>query len=155
MPESLSNKVMDICIRKAEDKDLPIIHTMEESIFSMAYSEDTLRSTLNSSSEEIYVAVYQEEIAGYIIFSKVFDEAELIKIAVNTLYRNEGIGALLMEKMIEEAGDEAMYFLEVRSSNQSAIRLYEKYGFAEVGLRKNYYKDPTEDALIMNRIKGD
>jgi len=155
MPESLSNKVMDICIRKAEDKDLPIIHTMEESIFSMAYSEDTLRSTLNSSSEEIYVAVYQEEIAGYIIFSKVFDEAELIKIAVNTLYRNKGIGALLMEKMIEKAGDEAVYFLEVRSSNQSAIRLYEKYGFAEAGLRKNYYKDPTEDALIMNRNKGD
>jgi len=146
---------MDVLLRKAEEKDLPAIHNMEENIFSMAYSEETLRTTLGSSAEKIYVAVYQDEIAGYIIFSKVFDEAELIKIAVNTLYRNKGIGALLMNKMIEEAGEDSIYFLEVRVSNESAIRLYEKYGFVETGIRKNYYQNPAEDALIMNRTKGD
>ena len=89
---------------------------------------------------------------GYGGISLVADEAEIITVAVSPACRRQGIARALMEHMLRLAADaRATVYLEVRASNDPAIALYSKLGFAEVGRRKNYYRNPREDALILRK----
>ena len=92
-------------------------------------------------------------ILGYAVLRQVGDDGELLKIAVDKQLRRKGVGALLMATVLEHAAEKAFesVFLEVRESNTAAIKLYEKYSFKVIRVRKDYYNDPVEDALIMNR----
>ena len=90
------------------------------------------------------------KLAGFALL-RCFDDAELIRIAVDTKQRRHGIGERLLDNLLQEARTREIHniFLEVRSSNVPAIRLYEKAGFINAGIRKGYYSNPTEDAIIM------
>jgi ribosomal-protein-alanine N-acetyltransferase len=98
------------------------------------------------------LAVSEEcEVLGYVLLSVIADESEILNIAVAPLHRREGIGKQLLESALCEArsrGAENCY-LEVRASNESAIHLYTFFGFTKVGLRKQYYTKPKEDAVLM------
>ncbi|MDD5832257.1 MAG: ribosomal protein S18-alanine N-acetyltransferase [Clostridiales bacterium] len=89
-------------------------------------------------------------VAGFGLL-RCFDDAEVVRIAVRSEYRREGIGSRLLEGLISEAKRRKVsgIFLEVRSSNLAAVSMYRRAGFTEEGIRKNYYSSPAEDALIM------
>ena len=92
-----------------------------------------------------------ERLLGFAGIWVIIDEAHVTNIAVNRAYRGRGLGGLLLLNLIEVARglNTAVLTLEVRASNLSARKLYEKYGFAEVGLRRGYYNDNREDAVLM------
>ena len=99
------------------------------------------------------VALEGEKIVGYCGIVTVLDEGDVVKVAVDQEYQGQGIGTALMENLIQrmqESGVRTIH-LEVRQSNESAIALYRKMGFAEDGIRKDYYENPVENALLMSR----
>lgn len=97
------------------------------------------------------VAERNGQISGVIVFRSMSDEAEILNLAVKASQRRKGIGWLLVQKAIAEckAAGVRTIFLEVRESNARALRLYARAGFKEGGRRAEYYREPTEDALIL------
>ena len=144
-------------IRKAEKKDLPFFIMLEETCFGSPWSEKTLQDLFSSSYDQIWTAEEDGQIVGYANLRILCGEGEIERVAVAPDRRCRGIGALLMQSMIgaaEADGAEAIS-LEVRAGNQPAIRLYQKYGFRSEGIRRNYYQNPVEDAMIMWRRTGE
>ena len=95
-------------------------------------------------------------IAGYIVARETAGELHINNFAVRSAYRRRGIGALLLERVLEEARRRSANaaFLEVRSANHAAQALYEKSGFRAIARRANYYSDPREDAVVMTLLLG-
>ncbi|TWT11200.1 ribosomal protein S18-alanine N-acetyltransferase [Streptococcus sp. sy004] len=94
------------------------------------------------------VAVQEGEVLGFLTWQDLFGEIEVTNLAVKTTYGGQGIGSRLLAHLPKEMGS---IFLEVRQSNTVAQHLYKKFGFVELGVRKNYYHQPREDAVIMKR----
>ncbi|MBU0502415.1 MAG: ribosomal protein S18-alanine N-acetyltransferase [Candidatus Margulisbacteria bacterium] len=90
----------------------------------------------------------EEKVVGYIGVEKIAGETHIINMAVHPDYRRKGVGKKLIETILN---DSDVFFLEVRISNVAAQKLYEKFGFKNVGTRKKYYQDNGEDAYIMRR----
>ena len=99
------------------------------------------------------VAMLGEDVVGYAVFWCVVDQGELGNVAVTESARGRGIGELLVGEIIRRAAARGVreVFLEVRPSNATARRLYERFGFRMVGRRRNYYQEPVEDALVLRR----
>lgn len=97
------------------------------------------------------VAELDGQISGLIVFRNMADEAEILNLAVAASERRQGIGWLLVQKAIAEckAAGVKTIFLEVRESNEGARNLYARAGFKEAGRRREYYREPTEDALVL------
>ncbi len=137
--------------------DVPAIAALEAMCFSEPWSEASLYDTLSSPDAMLVCAVLAETVIGYggiYLSPAVGDfpgEGNITNIAVLPAYRGRGIGRTLLLSLLEAAMRRGAkeIFLEVRVSNASAIRLYEAVGFDTVGTRKNFYKQPREDALIM------
>ena len=101
----------------------------------------------------IKVLTVNEQIVAYITFSIVREESELLSIAVLEEYRNRRLASRLLEEMFRVCEENKVeeIFLEVRESNLSAYRLYREHGFVHIGMRKDYYTDPVENAVLMNK----
>lgn len=129
------------------------VYEIEKRSFSSPWSESIFEKLNNVPCIRFFVAVENDKIVGYCGLNHVVDESQIINIAVCPDNRNRGIGDMLMNKMIDYAlkNSIVILMLEVRQSNVSALSLYKKYGFYEVGVRKGYYKDPLEDAVLMNK----
>ena len=142
-----------IIIRNAQECDLPQIEALEIANFSRPWPIELLRRNLPSDRHEFLVAVRGEEVLGYIGMLHVMDEGYISNVAVAPDHRRRGIGDLLITQLLERARIRELSFvtLEVREHNAPAIALYQKHGFAPVGLRKNYYQRPVENALLMTK----
>lgn len=140
-----------IKIRRMEENDLKEVYSIESSVFTMPWSYDSFVDTLKLQNTIYLVAEMQEKIVGYIGIWKILDEADITNIAVREDCRSKGIGQLLLREGIGMAKNEGIkdLTLEVRKSNEHAIKLYEKNGFKSVGIRPNFYDKPKEDAIIM------
>lgn len=140
-------------IRAWEEKDLPILAALEKKCFSDPWDEQALKSSFLLPFSHCFLLEDGGKVCGYCILSVLFEDAEILNIAVSPAYRKKGYGALLMETMLEKARTlgATQCFLEVRESNLAAIALYEKYGFSQYGVRKKYYED-GENALVMKKI---
>ena len=138
-------------LRRARPCDAGQIAELEGMIFSDAWSETDISSYICSDLGMCFVATDESGVIGYIIGRKIPPEGEIYRIAVHPERRQRGIGYhLLSYGMKTEAGQGVeTVFLEVRSMNTPAIALYKSYGFTECGKRKNYYQNPSDDALIM------
>jgi ribosomal-protein-alanine acetyltransferase len=111
-----------------------------------------IEDIINSKSQHMIFALFRSgRVAGFFVLSSVLDEAEIIEVAVSENLRRNGIASQLMTEVFEwcEKNGVANIFLEVRESNFPAIEYYKKYGFVENGIRKNYYRDPVENAILM------
>ncbi len=141
-------------IRKMRALDLPIVMEIELATFTMPWSEATFRGLLRRSDSDLYIAERRGLVAGYAVFWAVTDQGELGNVAVAEAFRGKGIGSKLVEAVLERAAQRGVHevFLEVRKSNEGAQNLYKAFGFFEVGKRKNYYLQPTEDALVMKKV---
>lgn len=132
---------------------LPQVAALEKVCFPAdPWSEGVFRSALDSPDTSILLAEGEDGILwGYAVLFTVLDEGNLDNIAVAPEFRRQGVADALLSVLTglcREQGT-ARLFLEVRASNVPALALYRKYGFAEVGRRKNYYEKPREDAVLM------
>jgi len=130
------------------------VYDIEKDSFTIPWSKSMIRKEITDNKHAIYkVALYENEIVGYAGMWHVVNEGQITNIAVGEGFRRMGIGARLMESLIAEAQEKEMIglTLEVRVGNIAAQKLYFKYGFKAEGLRKRYYADTGEDAVIMWR----
>jgi len=131
--------------------DLPAVLAIEVQSFTMPWSEATFRGLLRRSDADLFVAEVNGELVGYTVFWAVLDQGELGNVSVAPNWRNRGIGHQLIDAVLSRASERGVreIYLEVRVSNTGAQQLYDRYGFRQVGRRRNYYLEPTEDALVM------
>ena len=141
-------------IRRLAYSDLPKVIALERRSFPTPWSLSMFVLELSKPSGICLAALANKEIRGYLICSRYDQAWHLMNIAVDPEVRRHGIGRVLIDAMIERAGEHANYTLEVRTSNTAAIALYESYGFRNVGTRPRYYSDTGEDAIIMWRAVG-
>ena len=140
-------------IKKATLENLEDIFKIEESVFAHPWSLESLKNLLEDNNSVAFVAVDNEVICGYCGVNTILDEGYITNVAVLENYRNQGIGRILVNALLDFAEEKSLAFLtlEVRKSNTPAINLYSKNGFEKVGERKNYYTSPTENALLMTK----
>lgn len=138
-------------IRALREEDAGRAAEIEAMIFSMPWSKQGFLDSIHSKDTE-YLAVWiEDEIVAYCGFLQSFDEADITNVAVHPDYRRRGIAYAMLEQLMEKGKTRGVcrYTLEVRAGNTAAILLYEKLGFESVGIRKNFYEKPREDAVIM------
>lgn len=138
------------------DRELvPQIAELERLSFSVPWTEEMLLEELESMTGSVIVAVDKDQnVLGYASLTVVLDEGYINNIAVQRKYRRMGLGSDLLGVFIRFAQAQKLSFLtlEVRDTNLAARSLYGKFGFREVGRRKNYYDQPREDAILMTRF---
>lgn len=142
-------------IREMQFDDLEQVMEIEQENFSVPWTETGFFSFLIREDTLFLVAQEDEKILGYCGIVMVPDEGDITNVSVDKKRQNQGIGRLLLEELksrAEKAGVNKIY-LEVRAGNRGAVHLYQKAGFVENGLRKNYYEDPVEDAVLMMYTK--
>ena len=140
-------------IRTLGYSDLPQVIAIERRAFSAPWSLAMFVLELSKPSGLCLAAVdaRSAKLAGYLIVARYDTVWHLMNVAVEPARRREGIACALLEQMIDRAGAEQQYTLEVRTSNAPAIALYERFGFRSAGTRPRYYRDTGEDAVIMWR----
>ena len=129
------------------------VAALEKICFSDPWSENSVASELKNPLSCWLVAEEDGVVAGYVGSQTVIDESDMMNIAVHPDHRRKGIAEALVMELVKalKKRESQCLTLEVRASNEPAKALYEKLGFAQVGLRKNYYRNPKEDALILRK----
>lgn len=138
-------------IRKMNENDLDKVFEIQFSSIEHPWNKNMFKEDFEDVNSLYLVNEEEGIITSYIAYKIVCDEATLMSIATNNEYRKKGYANLLLEKSEEVLKDLNIIkiFLEVRSKNVNAINLYKKNNFNEMSVRKNYYKEPDDDALIM------
>ena len=126
------------------------VAALEKANFTTAWPESAIRSELPNKLSLWLVAVEDGKVLGYVGSQTVLEEADMMNIAGEESARRRGIARTLAEELVRQLPAYCLS-LEVRSSNAPAIALYNSLGFGQVGLRKNYYRNPREDALILRK----
>jgi ribosomal-protein-alanine N-acetyltransferase len=144
-----------ITIRRLTYADLPQVIAIERRAFQTPWSLSMFVLELSKPSSICIAAVVERRILGYLICARFADVWHLMNVAVDPSARRRGVATALLEQMLERAGHDADYTLEVRPSNGGAIALYERFGFRSAGTRPRYYSDTGEDALIMWRTAAE
>jgi len=146
---------MSVEIFDMETKHLLQILDFEKECFTIPWSKNMFLDELQNDLARYMVISYSGKIAGYGGMWIILDEAHITNIAIDPKHQKHGLGSQLLMHMIKQAEAEGakQMTLEVRESNLAALKLYRKFGFIECGIRKKYYEDNQEDALIMWRKK--
>jgi ribosomal-protein-alanine N-acetyltransferase len=142
-----------IKIRVLELSDLSAIETIEQKAYPTPWSRSMFASELAKPTSICLGAFEGQDLVGYVINSRYVDAWHVMNVAVDPDHQRRGIATALLERLFEVTRDDERrgYTLEVRVSNEDAIALYEKLGFEARGIRRGYYTDNREDALIMWR----
>jgi ribosomal-protein-alanine N-acetyltransferase len=134
-------------------EDLEEVIQIEEVSFPTPWSRESFRYELLENQRAIYLAAKNDygRVAGYVGMWVVFDEGHITNLATHPVYRRQGVGRALLERLFEVARENGVKYLtlEVRRSNLNAQELYQKLGFVHMGVRRKYYLDNNEDAFIM------
>ncbi len=138
-------------IREMLLSDLDRVAEIEKEIFSVPWTKKGFADSMSQEYTKYLVALEDGEIAGYCGYFQSFEEADITNVAVESSFRGKGIAKKMLLQLMEEGEKRGIhaYTLEVRKSNDPARKLYEKLGFEEAGIRKNFYEKPIEDAVIM------
>ena len=141
-----------VVIRSMQEEDLQEVVAIEEDLFSDSWSLEGFKSTLRQPDTNFLVAVDAGlGVVGYCGSYRALDEAEIVNVAVRRDCQNHGLGGKLVEQLVAEeaAAGICSFILEVRVGNLAAQHLYEKIGFRSIGIRRRFYDNPVEDAVIM------
>ena len=134
-------------------EDLDQVMEIEEDLFSVPWTREGFLTYLMKKDTMFFVVEEKERILGYCSMMTVLDEGDILNVAVRRDRQKEGIGQFLVDSILRMADLQGirLVHLEVREGNQTARRLYERLGFKEDGLRRNYYEDPVENAVLMTK----
>ena len=140
-------------ITNMREQHVSQVAELEKLCFSDPWSESSVASELNNQLALWLVAEDNGRVAGYVGSQTVLGESDMMNVAVHPDYRKQGIATTLIVGLVEELRKRESHCLtlEVRASNENAISLYQKLEFQQVGCRKNYYRNPKEDALILRK----
>lgn len=149
-------QMTDVVISRMTQEDIDGVYEVEKTAFPIPWPKRSFEEELKNLLAYYFVARIENRIVGYIGMWFVMDECHITNIAVHEEYRRQKIASKLIEKMLEECKEHGTTYieLEVREKNLAAQKLYEKYGFQEECIRKDYYKNPDqtkESAVIMTR----
>ena len=146
----------ELDIRPLAYADLPHVIAIERRAFPTPWSLAMFVLELSKPSGICLAAMEEGEMVGYLVCSRYDTVWHLMNVAVEPARQRQGIASALLERLFEQADRPSeQYTLEVRTSNEGAIRLYERFGFRAAGRRRAYYHDNREDALIMWRTVGE
>lgn len=139
-----------------EEEDIPSVCAIENLSFPNPWQETTFRGEIYNrplSFPYVIVHKFQKRVMGYIIFWKIKEEVHINNIALHPDFRRKGIGEAVLRKVLTQVQREGVRYitLEVRPSNLAALALYKKLEFKVLGIRKNYYFKPREDAIILGK----
>lgn len=143
---------MDIKIEKMSLNDLENIKNILISDFDDFWNYNILKDELESENSIYIVAKSNNEIIGFAGIKILLDEADIMNIVTKKIYRNQGIGTLLLKNLISISKNLNLHSLslEVNEENKTAIHLYENLGFKNIGIRKNYYKSKNGKIMALN-----
>ena len=144
----------EVTFRRIGYGDLPAVLSIERRSFPAPWSLAMFVLEVSKPSGVCIAAVAGDEIIGYLVCSRYADVFHLMNVAVDPDSRRAGVASSLIEYLFRVTGEGERYTLEVRVSNEEAIHMYETYGFHSAGVRRRYYHDNNEDALIMWRTDG-
>ena len=132
---------------------VPSVAALEAMCFSDPWSQNSVASELNNPLSLWLVALEEDTLVGYVGSQTVMGETDMMNVAVHPDHRRGGIARSLIEALVQvlKVRESHSLTLEVRASNAPAIALYENLGFLEAGRRRNYYRNPKEDALILRK----
>jgi ribosomal-protein-alanine N-acetyltransferase len=139
-------------VRPMGDADIGRVTAIETASFTTPWKAATFRTLLERSGAVLRVLETPlQPVAGYAVLWCILDQGELANIAVHPELRNRGLGSYLLDRMTDEAGSRGVesLYLEVRVSNLRARAMYGSRGFEEIGIRRDYYEQPREDARIL------
>lgn len=137
-----------------EQTDLaPVLYAILADVYAVPpWTIEQIGRDLAQPETVYYLAREGEAVLGFLAVQQLVDELEILQLAVRSDVQGQGIAGRLLDCIEPFSG---LVFLEVRASNQRARRLYERYGFVEIGRRKDYYHHPTEAAIVMKREKDE
>ena len=142
----------EITVKKAEQCHVPQIAEIERNCIPQPWSEAAFAVAIEDEKAVTLAAFCGDVLCGFITGVYLLDMADIYSVAVSAEYRGKGIGKRLLEEFFNQLPEDVKNVcLEVRESNIPAIKLYEKTGFQSVGLRKNFYQDPRENAVLMTK----
>lgn len=149
---AIGDPLQYLSVREIRTEDLDTVTAIESLSFSRPWTRNMFYQEMGNPRSIIRVAELNGNIIGYVCASFVLDEGHILDIAVNSLYRKKGIATVLVNDVLSNLRKFGIkrIFLEVRVSNRSALSFYEKIGFESIGSRKDYYRDPVEDAVTMS-----
>ena len=141
-----------LAIRRMRQEDVPFVAELERQTFTDAWSENALSETLAQKQTILLTAFEDKKLIGYVILYYVLEEGEIARIAVSQEHRRQGVGARLLLELESLCLDNGIskLLLDVRESNVSAYSFYEEHGFVKDGIRKNFYTEPKEHAVLMS-----
>ena len=142
---------MEVIIKPLTEEYVDQVCVLEEEAFSMPWHKESFLEMIANENACYLVALVGEEVVASCGLRHIVGEGEITNVVTKNTMRGKGVGRQILLKLLEEGakmGAEA-FTLEVRVSNAPAIHLYESLGFVSEGVRKNFYEEPTEDALIM------
>ena len=142
---------MEVIIKPLTEEYVDQVCVLEEEAFSMPWHKESFLEMIANENACYLVALVGEDVVASGGLRHIVGEGEITNVVTKNTMRGKGVGRQILLKLLEEGakmGAEA-FTLEVRISNAPAIHLYESLGFASEGVRKNFYEDPTEDALMM------
>ena len=144
-------------IRRSIPADAPGIAAAEALIFSDPWSERSITDLISTEGAMCYTALADGKVIAYVLGRVIAPEGEIYRIATLPAYRKRGIAYRLLDYAYktEQGHGLEVLFLEVRTKNSAARALYRTYGFKEISIRKNYYRDPPDDAVIMLKAHPD
>ena len=138
-------------LRRMQMDELPEVMEVERRAFAHPWSAELLRRELTHDWSTILLALEGGRVVGFVIFWVVVDEIHVLNVAVDPVHRRRGIARILLAELLDRgrANGLSMATLEVRRSNEAALALYAGLGFRNVGVRKGYYVEEREDAIVM------
>lgn len=141
-------------LRRMIENDLPFVLEIETLSYPNPWHLSSFKGEIeNRPISNPYVIVFKplEKVIGYVIYWHIRNEVQISNIAISPDYRGKGVGERALRWVIQDIKKKGVefVFLEVRPSNLSARHLYDKLGFVMLGLRKGYYRNPSEDAIVM------
>lgn len=142
---------MEVIIRPLTEEYVDQVCVLEEEAFSMPWHKESFMEMIANENACYLVALVGKEVVASCGLRHIVGEGEITNVVTKSTMRGQGIGRQILLKLLDEGakmGAQA-FTLEVRVSNIPAIHLYESLGFVSEGIRKNFYEEPTEDALIM------
>ena len=143
-----------IAFREMKQEDLSAVAALEKELFSDNWSEKSIGETLEQENSFCFVAEDNEGVCGYLLVYYVLDECEIARIGVSPKMRRQGIASFLLHELVMFCHAYSMnkILLDVREGNAGARSFYQRNGFKEDGIRKNFYENPKEHAVLMSRM---